>query len=241
MSTHVWKKIGSPELTPSLMTLHAYDGQPSQPQALLQNVPLELGGKVVLVDIKVVNTQLDYNILLSHSYIYTMLKVASTIFQLMMFPYNGKVVTIDNLMCCDSKSSYALDNVLATTEGSLSMPSFSIVGPGVYDSSLIDSLFRPPPIVSLEDTSQLCTITNGVGPSTPPETPHATPQVVVNLCINSHVAHNPFLFNPPKVVRTLIMGPLNLHGLTISLPVWYINPPHPALAHQVVLTPIQLV
>ena len=41
MSAHVWKWLGSTELVPSTITLRAYDGCPSQPEGLYQNVPIE--------------------------------------------------------------------------------------------------------------------------------------------------------------------------------------------------------
>jgi hypothetical protein len=63
MSKTVWKQLGSPELIPSSITLQAYDGRPSQPEGLYQNVLVELGGKTILIDIEVIDTQLDYNIL----------------------------------------------------------------------------------------------------------------------------------------------------------------------------------
>jgi hypothetical protein len=34
MSTNVWKRLGSPELVPSTITLRSYDGRPSQPEGL---------------------------------------------------------------------------------------------------------------------------------------------------------------------------------------------------------------
>ena len=50
------------------------------------NVPIELAIKTVLIDIDVVNSQLDYNLLLGRSYMYAMHIVASTVFRLLMFP-----------------------------------------------------------------------------------------------------------------------------------------------------------
>ena len=91
MSTFVWKKLGSPTLQPSTTILHAYDGRYAQPQGILMNVPIELVGKAVLIDIKVVNSQLDYNLLLGHSYMYTMQVISSSVFRLLMFPHDGKM------------------------------------------------------------------------------------------------------------------------------------------------------
>jgi hypothetical protein len=97
MSKVVWKKLGSPELVPSAITLRAYDGRPSSPEGIFQNVPVELGGKTILIDIEVIDAPLDYNILFGRSYMYAMKAVASSVFHTMMFPHNGKIVTITNL------------------------------------------------------------------------------------------------------------------------------------------------
>ena len=50
---------------------------------------------MVLIDIEVVNAQLDYNLLLGRRYMYAMRVVASTIFYLMMFPHEGKIMMVD--------------------------------------------------------------------------------------------------------------------------------------------------
>ena len=54
------------------MTLRAYDGHPTKAQGILPHVPITLAGKIVLIDIEVFNTQLDYNPLLGRSYMYAM-------------------------------------------------------------------------------------------------------------------------------------------------------------------------
>jgi hypothetical protein len=82
----VWKKFVSPELVPSIITLRAYDGRPSSPKGLFQNFLVKLEGKTILVDIEVINAPLDYNILFGRSYMYTLKVVASSVFQMMMFP-----------------------------------------------------------------------------------------------------------------------------------------------------------
>jgi hypothetical protein len=80
MSKFVWQKLGSPKLIPSAITLRAYDGRPSSLEGLFQNVPVELGGKTILINIEVINAPLDYNILFGRSYMYTMKAVASFVF-----------------------------------------------------------------------------------------------------------------------------------------------------------------
>ena len=82
MSTLVWQKLGSPILQPSSMTLWAYDGHPTKAQGILPHVPITLARKTVMIDIEVVNTQLDYNLLLGRIYMYAMRSVASIVFRM---------------------------------------------------------------------------------------------------------------------------------------------------------------
>jgi hypothetical protein len=97
MSKMVWKKLGSLELIPSTITLRAYDVRPSSPKGLFQNFPVKLRGKIILIDIEVIDAPLDYNIMFSRSYMYAMKVVASSVFRTMMFPHNGNIVTIDQV------------------------------------------------------------------------------------------------------------------------------------------------
>ena len=97
MSTLVWQKLGSPILQPSSTTLQAYDGHPTNAQGILPHVPITLAGKIVLINIEVLNVQLDYNLLLRRSYMYAMRAITSIVFHLTMFPHEGKIMTIDKL------------------------------------------------------------------------------------------------------------------------------------------------
>jgi hypothetical protein len=60
--------------------LRAYDGWPSSPEGIFQNVHVELGGKTILINIKVIDGPLDYNILFGRSYMYAMKVLASSVF-----------------------------------------------------------------------------------------------------------------------------------------------------------------
>jgi hypothetical protein len=67
-----WRALGSPKLTSSPTTLKVFDGHGFQPHGLLQYFTVTLKGKTVSVDIEVVDTPLDYNLLLGHSWFYAM-------------------------------------------------------------------------------------------------------------------------------------------------------------------------
>jgi hypothetical protein len=128
----VWKKLRSPELVPSSITLRAYDDRPSSPEELFQNFPLELGGKNIFIDIEVIDAPLDYNILFGRSYMYAMKWVASPVFHMMMFPHNGKIVTIDQLTNYEPNHSTNNDNILPLVRAiSYAFPVIDI-GPGIF-------------------------------------------------------------------------------------------------------------
>ena len=95
MSKKFWQKLGSLELKPSDITLRAYDGFPSAPVGLYQNVIVCLAGKMVLIDIEVLDAQLDYSILLGRIYMYTMSAVSSSVFRNMMFPHEDQIVMVN--------------------------------------------------------------------------------------------------------------------------------------------------
>jgi hypothetical protein len=86
--------------------------RPFQIEGLLQDIPIELAGKKILIDIKVIDATLDYNILLGHSYMYTMKAVTSSVFHTLISSHNGKIVTMDQLTHYKSRSSLDLDNIL---------------------------------------------------------------------------------------------------------------------------------
>ena len=114
MSTLVWKNLGSPIMQPSSTTLRDYDGHPTKYQGILPHFPITLARKIVLIDIEVINTQLDYNLLLIRSYVYAMRAVALTIFHLMMFPHEGKIMMVDQLTYHDLQGLTTPVNVIPT-------------------------------------------------------------------------------------------------------------------------------
>ena len=67
-----------------------------------------------MIDIEVFNAQLDYNLLLGRSYMYAMRAIASTVFCLMMFPNEGKIMTADQLTYHDLQVLTASANVIPT-------------------------------------------------------------------------------------------------------------------------------
>ena len=95
MSKNVWQKLGAPELKPSVITFRAYDGPPSTPVGIFQNVLVCLASKTVHIEIEVLDAHLDYNTLLGQSYMHTMSSIASSVFHIMMFPHEDRIITVE--------------------------------------------------------------------------------------------------------------------------------------------------
>jgi hypothetical protein len=95
MSPSAWKQLGSPTLIPSMTELRSFDGRLCSLLGILPNLPIELGGKTVLINVAIMNGLMDYNILLGRDFIYAMNVVASSFFQVMIFPHEGHMITID--------------------------------------------------------------------------------------------------------------------------------------------------
>jgi hypothetical protein len=95
MSLACWKGLKSPALNKSPMMLRTFDGRGFHPHGLLQSLPIQLDGKTVIVDVEVVDTPLDYNLLLGRSWFYSMNVIASSVFRCVQFPHQGKIVIVD--------------------------------------------------------------------------------------------------------------------------------------------------
>jgi hypothetical protein len=175
MSKTVWQKLGSPELTPSAITLRAYDGRPSSPEGLLQNVPVELGGKTILIDIEVIDVTLDYNILFGRSYMYAMKAVASSVFRTIMFPHNGKIVTLDQLSYYEPNPSANVDNILPLIHTNQDVYPLVEMGPGIFkDPSLLGTYHGAPPLLP---PNQVCVVTSNQSHIEDTRPPQETPVI----------------------------------------------------------------
>ena len=95
MSMSCWKTLGSPSLSRSSTTLKAFDGRTYTPYGILSNLQVELGGKIVGIDVEVIDRNLDYNILLGRPWIYSMAAVVSTYFRKIAFPFQGGITIVD--------------------------------------------------------------------------------------------------------------------------------------------------
>ena len=97
MSQACWLNLGSPTLTPPSNFLKALDGHTLLPKGYLTSFPVTLGGKTINVDVEVVEHHLDYNLLLGRSWSYAMTAIVYSVFRLIIFPLDGKIVTVVQL------------------------------------------------------------------------------------------------------------------------------------------------
>jgi hypothetical protein len=94
---HVGNLSYSPKIDPSNTMLKEFDGHMFQPHGIITTFPIELGGKTIFVEVEVVDSPLEYNLLLGHTWFYEMMTFISSVFQVLHFPHQGNIITIDQL------------------------------------------------------------------------------------------------------------------------------------------------
>ena len=157
LSLSCWKALGSPEIVTSPTTLKAFDGRGFQTHGLISSLAVELRGKTISIQVEVVDSPLDYNLLLERNWFYAMTAVASKVFLTIQFLHLGRIITIDQ------HYFYTLD-VTTSTANNIPMlgqspPPYQSIGVGMLkDSSLM-----------------------GVFPSTPPSTDTATVHMIASF------------------------------------------------------------
>jgi hypothetical protein len=92
-------------------------------------------------EVEVVDAPLDYNLLLGRSWTYAMQAVVATVFRVLLFPHEGRIVTIDQLSF--SRPDPALG---ASTVPMIDNPQAGVVNVGVgLCPSLMGTFDYPPP------------------------------------------------------------------------------------------------
>jgi hypothetical protein len=213
---------------------------------------VELGGKTILIDIEVIDAQLDYNILLGRSYMYAMKAVASSVFRTIMFPHNGKIVTIDQVSHYEPNPSASLDNILPLIHTNKDVYPLVEMGPGIFkDPSLLGTYHGAPPLLP---PSQVCVITHQEDTHPPqeasvipdvsivtaplPQEPPAhssTPTVHESTSpqgpspiwetVPRPLTQIPFFYPPPGIEAFQVAATLTLPNMVLAIPVWYLHPP----------------
>jgi len=94
LSSTSWKAPSLPSILPKMRNLTGFDKGTSRPLGILPNVPITLRRKTVHMNVMVVQGPLDYNLLLGRDYIYSMGAIISSLFRVMCFPHEGRVVKL---------------------------------------------------------------------------------------------------------------------------------------------------
>jgi hypothetical protein len=90
---------------------------------------------------------------------YAMKVVASSVFRTMMFPHNGKIVTIDQLTHYESNHSDNIDNILPLVR--VSSNDFPVVNidPGLFqDPSMLGTYQGAPSFLNPSFSAQVCVV-----------------------------------------------------------------------------------
>jgi hypothetical protein len=175
MSITCWKSIGSPALTQSHNTLKPFNGTGFKPYGVLPSLYISLEGKAVTVQVELFDAPLDYNLLIGHSWIDSMHTVVYTLFHVIHFPHQGKVVTVDHLsfFIYDSRTS----NVPFIEKTPLGYENVSV--DLLKDSSLMGTFPIPPPDIPPPFFSSINMISTIVG-----ETPESYDPWIVPVLDN---------------------------------------------------------
>jgi len=95
LSFVAWYTLGCPQLALVTQNLLAFNRRNSQPLGILPQFPITLGEKTIFIDVMVVLDPLDFSLLLGRDYVYSMKALVSTLFHVISFPHDGRIVTID--------------------------------------------------------------------------------------------------------------------------------------------------
>jgi hypothetical protein len=137
-----WKSLKSPALNKSPTMLLTFEGQGFHPHGILQSLLIQLGGKTIIVVVEVVNSPLDYNLLLGRSWFYAMPVIASSVFRCVQFPHQEKIVTVDQLDFCMTDARAPATNNISFLGDKKMM--YESVGVGLLKDFILMGTFPTP-------------------------------------------------------------------------------------------------
>jgi hypothetical protein len=139
-----WKALGSPKLDTSTTLLKAFDANMFHAHGIIITLLIKLSGKIVFVAVEVIDEPVEYNLLLGHTWLYEMIAFDSSVFRVLRFPHQGKVVTTHQLVFCTSEfGSNARSNVPFVND---TQQSHMSVDAGMFKyPSLMGICHLPPP------------------------------------------------------------------------------------------------
>jgi hypothetical protein len=190
MSVTCWKAIDSPSLTESHNTLKAFNGSNFKPYGILPSLPIMLEGKTVQVEVEVFDAPLDYNLLLGRRWIDSMCTVVSTLFHVVHFPHQGKVITIDQL------AFFNLDTRTGNIPFITKTPSsYENVGVGILkDSSLMGTFPIPPLDVPHSSITSINMISTSIHRTPVSHDPWMVPDPDDHVCYDDEMPLSPVEF-----------------------------------------------
>ena len=149
MSLGCWKGLGSPTLKPSHTILKAFDGHSFPPHGLIMACLIQLGVKIVQVNVEVLDAPIHYNLLLGSSWIHAITIVVSSVFRVIRFPHQDKIVRINQLKYCTPETG--IHSNVPFVENSQVVIQY--VRFGMFkDSSLMGTFTIPPPTSTPQTT-----------------------------------------------------------------------------------------
>jgi hypothetical protein len=95
-----WNVIYSPKLDTYTMLLKSFGGNMFYLHGIITSLPINLGDNIVSISVEVIDSPLDYNLLLMRTWFYEMNTIVSLVFRVLRFHHQGKIVTIDQLALC---------------------------------------------------------------------------------------------------------------------------------------------
>jgi hypothetical protein len=121
--------------------------------------PSNLGAKLFSSTSKLSTPHSIIISLFGRSYMYAMKAVASSVFRTMMFPHNGKIVTIDQVSHYKPNPSANIDNILPLIHMSHDAYPLVEMGPRIFkDPSLLGTYHGAP--LLLHPSNQVCIVSS---------------------------------------------------------------------------------
>jgi len=143
MSISCWKDIRAPQAIPSPTLLTTFDGHSHRPHGIIPTFLVCVGGKVVNIKVEIVDANMDYNLLLGRNWIYEMDAIVSSLFHILYFPHEGRIVMVDQMDYSPGQSNASPESIVPLVNN-LKQP-IEYLGVGMY-SSLMDTFDFPAPI-----------------------------------------------------------------------------------------------
>jgi hypothetical protein len=177
-----------------------------------------LEGKTVQVKVEVFDAPLNYNLLLGHSWIDSMCIVVSTLFHVVHFPHQGKVITIDQLAFFNSDTHTGNIPFIAKTP-----PGYENVGVGLLkDSSLMGTFPIPPPDVPHSSVTSINMISTSIHENPAPHDPWVVPDPGDHLRYDNKIPLSPVKYTYQDIQSATpsspFLGELSLDPFRVIFP-----------------------